>query len=130
MVKKQSSYTKVDLSRLTTKCKKCNKTTKLYVRNKQAKKLHTKTYYYNLMTRCEDCKVNYYVDCSKCYVRDNNLLDLLDVMEERVNPATKLQSVTFSEDIDNKDKTMDFSKMIKVTKSTHFNIHTNCVKLF
>jgi hypothetical protein len=61
------------------------------------------------MTRCEDCKVNYYVDCSKCYVRYNNLLDLLDVMEERVNPATKLQSVTFSEDIDNKDKTMDFS---------------------
>ena len=118
MAKKSTSYTKVDLSRLTTRCKKCNKTTKLYVRNKQAKKLHKKTYYYNLMTKCEDCNINYYVDCSKCYLRDDSLLDLLDVMEERVYPypATKLESVTFSEDINNKDKTMDFSGIIKVNK--------------
>ena len=60
-----SSWSKVDLKKLKTKCDKCNRNTELVIKTKLPKK--KKTYTYTLATRCSGCFTYYYYDDSKMY---------------------------------------------------------------
>jgi uncharacterized protein with PIN domain len=81
-----SSWSKIDLRKLKTKCGKCNKNTELVVRNKLPKK--KKSYTYMLATRCKECRTIYFSDDSKIYFQniDKHQKRLLNVGKSKKNP--------------------------------------------